>query len=80
MNDKGIEAVIASPPEREELVVQLFIKDGGQWGEIFREKGRWWLELYQQPSGQPWRLDLEEARKVIDLSLNELRGRLGNSA
>ena len=55
MNDKMIEAIVASPPERDELVVQLFLKDGGQWGEIFREEGRWWIELYQRSDGQPWR-------------------------
>ena len=31
MSDKMIEAILASPPERDELVVQLFLKDGGQW-------------------------------------------------
>jgi hypothetical protein len=76
MSEKTIEAMIASPPERDELVVQLFVKDGGQWGEIFREEGHWWLELYPRADGQAWRLDLEEARYVMDLSLKELRARL----
>ena len=76
MSDKMIEAILASPPERDELVVQLFLKDGGQWGEIFRENHRWWIELFQQPAGQALRLDLEEVRRVIDLSLQELKGRL----
>ena len=78
MSEKTIEAMIASPPEREELVVQLFVKDGGQWGEIFREGGRWWMELYARPDGQPWRFDLEEARTAVDVSLQELRRRLEN--
>jgi hypothetical protein len=76
VNGKKIEAILGSPPNRDELVVQLFLKDGGQWGEIYREHGRWLLELYPQHDGQPWRLDLEEARKVIDLSLHELKTRL----
>jgi hypothetical protein len=73
MNEKRIEAIIASP-----LVVQLFVEGAGQWGEIFRETGHWWLELYQRPDGHPWRLDLEEARKVMNLALEELHRRLGN--
>jgi len=77
MSEKTIEAMIASPPERDELVVQLFEKDGGQWGEVFREAGRWWIELYPRQDGQPWRLDLEELRTVMDISLKELRSRLG---
>ena len=76
MNDKMIEAIVASPPERDELVVQLFLKDGGQWGEIFREEGRWWIELYQRSDGQPWRLGLNEVREVLELSLHELMRRL----
>lgn len=79
MNEKMIEALVASPPERDELVVQLFLKDGGQWGEIFREDSRWWIELYQQPDGQSWRLDADEVLKVIDLSLQELKSRLESS-
>jgi hypothetical protein len=77
MSEKNIEAIIASPPEREELVVQLFVKNSGQWGEIFREQGSWRLELYGRADGQPWNLDLEEARHVMDLSLKELQTRLG---
>ena len=77
MSERTIEAIIASPPEREELVIQLFVKGGGQWGEVFKEGGHWWLELYQAADGKPWRLDLDEARKVMDLSLEELKNRLG---
>jgi hypothetical protein len=33
MTESMIEAMIASPPDRDELVVQLFVKDAGQWGE-----------------------------------------------
>jgi hypothetical protein len=73
MNDRTIEAILASPPEREDLVVQLFVKDGGQWGEIIQENKKLILELYQQENGQPWRLDLEEVRKALDLSCDRLK-------
>jgi hypothetical protein len=78
MSDKQIEAILASPPEREDLVVQLFLKDGGQWGEIFRKNGDFLIELYPQPDGHPWRFDANEVRRVIDLSVNELKNRLQN--
>lgn len=77
MKNKLIEAMVASPPERDELVVQLFLRDGGQWGEIYRQGGAWWIELYQQSDGRPWRLKVEEVIEVLSLSLQELRQRLG---
>lgn len=75
MKDKLIEAMVASPPERDELVVQLFLRDGGQWGEIYRQDGVWEIELYQQSSGQPWRFRVEEVIEVLSLSFQELQRR-----
>jgi len=46
MSDMQIEAMIASPPERDELVVQLFVKDGGQWGEIYRKNDEYVIDIY----------------------------------
>lgn len=46
MSARTLEALVASPPERDELVVQLFVREGAQWGELFREGGRHVLELY----------------------------------
>lgn len=46
MDDLEIEAILASPPERDELVVQLFVKNGGQFAEIYREETDYWIELY----------------------------------
>ena len=79
MNQKTMEAIIASPPERDDLVVQLFLKEGGQWGEIFKEAGHWWLELYPAADREAWRLDLVEVQSLIELAFKELRHRLGDS-
>ena len=76
MSEKTLEVMIASPPDRDEIVAQLFVKDGAQWGEIYREGGRWLLELYPTGDDEPWRLDAKEAHDVIALSLTELRSRL----
>jgi hypothetical protein len=77
MRTKTLEAVVASPPEKDDLVVQIFVKDGGQWGEIIYDKKGFKLELYAQSSGDPWILDLDEVEEVFALAREELRKRLG---
>ena len=44
-----LEAILASPPERDGLVVQLFMVDGGQLAEIFRDKDKLVMDLYLAP-------------------------------
>jgi hypothetical protein len=44
-----LEAILASPPEGDDLVVQLFIMGGGQLAEIHRDKGKLLMELYLAP-------------------------------
>jgi hypothetical protein len=75
--EKTLEAIVASPPEREHLVIQVFLKGGGQIAEIIYEGGRFTLELYPQASRDPWVLDLEELERVFSLSKQELLKRLG---
>lgn len=72
---RTIEVILASPPERNELVAQLFHTGGGQWGEIFRENGAYRLELY---AGSPGRIhfDCEECLAAIQAPIRELRTRL----
>lgn len=76
MRTKTLEAVVASPPEKDDLVVQIFVKDGEQWGEIVYDKKGFKLELYAQASGDPWILDLDEVEEVFALAREELRKRL----
>ena len=76
MTKKTLEAFIASPPERDELVIQLFVKDGGQWGEIFRQGSDYKLEIYSLPNGQAWLFEAAEVQNVIENGIKELRGRL----
>jgi hypothetical protein len=76
MKTKTLEAIVASPSERDDLVVQLFVKDGGQWGEIIYDEKKLKLELYTQESGDPWILDLEEVENLFILAKEELHKRL----
>jgi hypothetical protein len=73
-----IEAIVASPPERDDLVIQLFASGRGQWGEVYRHEDSFWIELYSQPDGQPWQFPLEEVISVLSLSLRELQARSGS--
>ena len=70
---KTLEAILASPPERDSLVVQLFVRDGGQWGEVFLEEGLFKIDLYPNSRGNnEWRLDLNEVLHVLQLAKDEL--------
>lgn len=75
--EKTIEALIGSPPEREELVVQLFFKHGGQWGEIFRDEGVYKMVLFSSNTSEENQiLDCEEFIEAISKGLAELKFRL----
>ena len=75
MTDSHIEAIIGSPPERDELVVQLFALNGGQWAEIFRKHGTYLIELYGFEDG-PVTFGVDEFISAIQRSLVELKQRL----
>lgn len=73
---KKLEAIVGSPPYRDELVVQLFFRDGGQWGEMFRVDGRLVVEVYHQDSAVALQFDVDELVHVLDLARSELHARL----
>lgn len=75
MKADEIEAMVASPPERDDLVVQLFARDGGQWGEIYRDGTSYWIDLFG-PQNPPLRLDVQKLIESLVGSLKELRDRL----
>ena len=78
MIENQIEALLSSPPEREELVVQLFVKDGGQWGEIYRDKDIYWLDLYRSDS-VTLRMKVDDVLDSLNRSVKELKSRLEGS-
>lgn len=73
MTDRTIDAIIGSPPERDELIVQLFHRDGPLMGEVFREKGAYWIQFLDQSERPVLRLNADELVTVMQRSLNELR-------
>jgi hypothetical protein len=75
MNEAKIEAILASPPERDELVVQLFTKGGGQWGEVYRFEDSFWIDLYtSEPT--PLRFKLNSFVEALSRSKTALSERL----
>lgn len=75
MEDTRIEAMIASPPGRDELVVQLFAKPGGQWAEIYRDGGEYFIDLYTLGS-PPMRYNVDSLIQALSRSKTELKDRL----
>ena len=67
---KSVEAIYCVPDE--EPVVQLFLPDGGQWGEVRRRAGRLEVEMFP-PSGQSsWTVDADELVHVMGLARQRL--------
>ena len=73
MVDK-IEACFVSPPDKVGFAVELFVKNGNQWGEIDQENGELEIEICTVPGGQTLRFNLEELETVIDLAKKRLKG------
>lgn len=63
---------IASPPDREKLVAEIFL-DREQLCELNTETGELVVELYPRRDGKPWVIPLHE----LTAALAEAKGRLG---
>jgi hypothetical protein len=77
MSEMQTEAVIASPPppDRDEIVVQLFVKDCEQWGEMYRQNEEYWIDMYFCASA-PVRLSVEDLIQALVRSRQKLREQL----
>jgi hypothetical protein len=64
---------IASPPDREQLVAEIFYEDG-QWAEINQESGALTVELYPRPDGKPWSFPLHDAVSALQIAATRLIG------
>ena len=64
---------IASPPDREKLVAELFY-GLEQWAEIHQETGHLTLQLYPKPDGHPWEFSFEEAVSMLQHASRRLTG------
>jgi hypothetical protein len=72
MSQKKLEAWLCSPPEREDMVVQLFFVEGAQWGEVREESQTLQLEIFASKSEKPMLFDLEELLNVLILAKEKL--------
>ena len=64
---------IASLPNREKLVVEIFFDDT-QWAEINQEQDALEVEFYPRPDAKPWRLNLQNVVKALDDAKRKLAG------
>ena len=65
---------IASPPDREKLVAELFYENE-QWAELHQESNTGLtLELYPRPDTQPWSFPLADALSALQVASRRLVG------
>ena len=64
---------IASPPDREKLVAELFY-GLEQWAEIHQEYGHLTLQLFPKGDGQPWEFSFDEAVGMLQRGSRRLTG------
>ena len=62
---------VATVPDRDDVVVELWCGDI-QFGELSLEGGGLQIEIYPNPSGQPWRFSFEEVEKALEQAKDRL--------
>lgn len=62
---------IASPPDREKLVAEIFV-DHEQLCELNIETGELTLELYPRKDGGPWQMPLQELMQALAKAKEQL--------
>ncbi len=65
---------ISSPPDREELVAEVFFDDE-QFAEVNQERTEFEVEIYPRQNGQPWAVPLD----FLAATLADARARLCNA-
>jgi hypothetical protein len=73
MTNPNITITIADPPDREELVAELWVGDH-QLAELSREGGIELLEIYPWQAGPYWVLDYEEFLEALQEARRRLTG------
>ncbi len=66
--------VIASPPDREGVVAEIWHGDE-MWGEVANEEGRLTLEFYPKEPKGTWLFDYDEALNAIQTARSKLLGK-----
>jgi len=74
MNVDPFRILIASPPDRERLVAELYLEDE-QVAEISQEViGKFLVEIFPKLSGRPWSFDLSSFQLALNASADCLVG------
>jgi hypothetical protein len=60
----GIDVVIASSPDRDDLVAELW-QENEMLAEVASASGRMTVELFPRRDGQAWNLDLDELERAL---------------
>lgn len=68
---KNVRMSVSSPPDRENLVVEVFFDDI-QWAEVNQESGEFEVEFYPRPDNKPWRVPLATIVDVLERVKDEL--------
>lgn len=71
--DARYELVVASPPDRTGLVVEIWYENE-MFAEIANENSRLTIEIYPRPSARTWHLGYEEVEAAIRLAKDKLFG------
>jgi hypothetical protein len=69
----NIRITIASPPDREKLVAEIFFGNE-QWAELNQEEDDLRLEIYPKQDGRPWLISLQDAVRALDEAKDRLTG------
>jgi hypothetical protein len=69
------EVILASPPDRENLVAQISA-DREMWAEINHESDHFEIEFYPRKDGDPWIFSLDELLSAIENARKRLAERL----
>src|SRR5687767_1304060 len=70
---KDMRICISSPPDREKLVAEIFFGNE-QWAELNQEGETLELEFYPKPSGEFWRLGLDNVLEALNEAKRQLVG------
>ena len=73
MPEKTVEAWLESPPERDDLVIELYVIGGNGFAQIFRENDRYWIDINTVPGTAPIRFDATELAEVITSATKTLK-------
>ena len=69
----GFRIDVASPPDREKLVAEVFFDDE-QIAEINQETAELQIEIYPRPSGTPWVLSCGDFLAALNQAKQRLVG------